>query len=184
MVTTAHEIGATLQRLRQAAGLSLRTLAVRAGFSASFLSQVENGLTSPSIASLEKLASTLDLRLLDFFEELESQPAASGRSPRWRPLTSEWSRSRMEPLAPRQGRLLHLDGILLTVHSGGRSGKEPSPSPSEQLVFVLEGCLRLTLGEDVLVLERDDAATITAGRAYRWENPGDETTRVLLVSAR
>ncbi|HVS04161.1 MAG TPA: helix-turn-helix transcriptional regulator, partial [Thermoanaerobaculia bacterium] len=60
-------IGETLQRLRLAQGLSLRTLAGRAGFSPSFLSQVENGQSSPSIASLDRLAQALGLRLVDFF---------------------------------------------------------------------------------------------------------------------
>jgi transcriptional regulator with XRE-family HTH domain len=44
-------------------GLSLRSLATSAGFSPSFVSQVENGQTSPSIASLARLAHALGLGL-------------------------------------------------------------------------------------------------------------------------
>lgn len=180
---TTNEIGATLQRLRQERCLSLRTLASRAGFSPSFLSQVENGLTSPSIASLEKLAGTLGLRLLDFFEKLESEPATVGRAPDRRPLTSEWSRSRVEPLVP-QGALRRLEGIEITVAAGGRSGKDPSPSATEQLVYVLEGQLAVTLEGDRFVLERGDAAAIPEGGLYLWENPGPGETRILVISAR
>jgi transcriptional regulator with XRE-family HTH domain len=183
MGTTTNEIGETLQRLRMERGLSLRTLASRAGFSASFLSQVENGLTSPSIASLEKLAGTLGLRLLDFFERLESEPEAVGRAPDRRPLTSEWSRSRVEPLVPK-GALQSLDGMEITVDGGGRSGKGASPSPTEQLVYVLEGRLTLTLGDRALVLEQGDAAAIPEGTPYLWENPGAGETRILVLSAR
>jgi transcriptional regulator with XRE-family HTH domain len=43
VVTSAEErIGPELKRLREEAGLSVRTLAERAGFSASFISQLEN----------------------------------------------------------------------------------------------------------------------------------------------
>lgn len=183
METTTNEIGETLQRLRQARGLSLRTLASRAGFSASFLSQVENGLTSPSIASLEKLAGTLGLRLVDFFQQVEGEPDAVRRAPDRRPLTSEWSRSRVESLVP-TGALRSLDGIEITVAAGGRSGKDPSPSPAEQLLYVLEGQLAITLEGRRFVLETGDAAAIPASGLYLWENPGRGEARILVASAR
>ena len=58
-----QRLGPELKRLREAGGISLRLLADRAGFSASFISQVENGQASPSIASLEKIAATLGVTL-------------------------------------------------------------------------------------------------------------------------
>jgi len=53
--------------MRERAGLSLRAFADRAGFSPSFISQLENGQVSPSIASLEKIAAQLNMTLKDFF---------------------------------------------------------------------------------------------------------------------
>lgn len=176
-------IGVTLQRVRLERGLSLRTLASRAGFSPSFLSQVENGQTSPSIASLEKLAANLGLRLVDFFAEMDAEPDVVGRAPLRQQITSEWSRSSIEPLVP-GGALQRLEGIVITVAAGGRSGTEPSVAASEQLIVVLDGRLALTLGERSLVLERGDAAAIPAGTDQRWENRGPEPARVLLVGVR
>lgn len=180
-------LGETLQRVRLERGLSLRTLASRAGFSPSFLSQVENGQTSPSIASLEKLAANLGLRLVDFFAEMDAVPDAEldvvGRAPLRQQITSEWSQSSIEPLVPR-GALQRLAGIVITVAAAGRSGREPSAAASEQLIVVLEGRLALTLGERSLVLEHGDAAAIPAGTAHRWENRGPEPARVLLVGVR
>ena len=65
--TAEQRIGPEIKRLRENADLSLRALAERAGFSASFISQLENGLVSPSIASLGKIASTLGVTLGDLF---------------------------------------------------------------------------------------------------------------------
>ena len=183
MSTSTHPgIGETLQRVRRERGLSLRTLASRAGFSPSFVSQVENGQTSPSIASLEKLAANLDLRLVDFFGELASSHEPT-ESTRRRQLESAWSRSSVEPVLPRDA-LQRLDALEITIASGGRSGKKPSPAWSEQLVYVIEGRLTLELEGRALELGPGNAAAIPLGRPYRWQNDGEERARVLLVSVR
>jgi transcriptional regulator with XRE-family HTH domain len=54
-----RKVGKAIRRLREAHHLSVRTLAASCGFSASFLSQVELGRASPSIASLERFALAL-----------------------------------------------------------------------------------------------------------------------------
>lgn len=180
---TNTEIGRTIHRLRLAKGLSLRTLAGKAGFSASFLSQLENGLTSPSIASLEKLAGTLGLSLLDFFEQLESDSKESGCLSERKPLTSGWSKARVERLLP-QGALKHLDGIEITISAGGRSGKDPLVASTEQLIYVLEGRLDLTVDRQSYALESGMAGAILWGEAYQWRNPGPDRARILIVGAR
>src|SRR5271156_2538585 len=58
-----HVIGARVNALREAAGLSLRDLAQRSGVSAPMLSQVERGETSPTLQLAARIASGLDLRL-------------------------------------------------------------------------------------------------------------------------
>lgn len=176
-------IGETLQRLRIARGLSLRTLAGRAGFSPSFLSQVENGQSSPSIASLDRLAQALGLRLVDFFEQASAEPAVVVRSVDRQNLTSEWSRARLELLLP-HGAMRTLEGLLITLAPGGRSGKAPTTDAHEQVALVLEGSVALTLAGRRYLLESGDAAGIPAGSPYAWENPGETEAKLAIVSRR
>jgi transcriptional regulator with XRE-family HTH domain len=175
-------IGETLHRLRLGRGLSLRTLAARAGFSPSFLSQVENGQSSPSIASLERLARALGLRLVDFFEQATGEPAVVLRAAERRRLTSEWSRARIESLLP-QGALAGLEGLVVTLAPGGRSGKA-TVQGSEQLAVVLQGAVALTLSGRDHLLETGDAAGIPVGCPYAWENSGDTGARLVIISRR
>jgi transcriptional regulator with XRE-family HTH domain/quercetin dioxygenase-like cupin family protein len=56
-------LGARLRDGRVAAGLSLRELARRLGVSPSFVSQIENGKSQPSVATLYALAQLLDLSI-------------------------------------------------------------------------------------------------------------------------
>jgi transcriptional regulator with XRE-family HTH domain len=54
-------IGATVKTLREKAGLSMRELARRAGISQPFLSQIERGVSAPSMVTTYRLADALDV---------------------------------------------------------------------------------------------------------------------------
>jgi len=61
--------------------MSLRSLASRTDFSPSFISQVENGVVSPSIASMEKIAGALGVTLGEFFAAAAEGEATSALRP-------------------------------------------------------------------------------------------------------
>ena len=176
-------VGETVQRLRAESKLTLRTLATRSGFSASFLSQVENGQASPSIASLERLARALGVGLADFFrQETPARGLVMRRSERGR-LTSQWSKAQVEPLVPPES-LRRLEGILIILEPGGRSGRETSAQPHEQIGLVLEGEVVLSVASAVHVLTVGDAAAIPAHSPHSWENRSLLPVRIALVAAR
>jgi len=178
---TEVDLGGTIRRLREGQGLSLRTLASRTGFSASFLSQVENGQASPSIASMERIATALGVTLAQFFHGAEAAPAIVRADTRVQ-LTSEWSKARIEGLAgDSTGRL---DAFLITIEPGGMSGKHPYLPAREEFAMVVEGKVVLTLGSTDHLLNTGDAVTILAGVARRWHNPHEAPARVLVASSR
>src|SRR5207245_7806085 len=69
---TELQLGPRIRSLRQARRVTLRELAERAGVTESFLSQVEREVTSPSIASVQRIARALDLGIADLF--VDDQP--------------------------------------------------------------------------------------------------------------
>lgn len=64
---TGAELGQHLRHLREESGLSLRALADQSGLSTNTLSLIENGKSSPSVSTLQKIASTMNLPLVAFF---------------------------------------------------------------------------------------------------------------------
>src|SRR5256885_13301374 len=62
------DVGERLRLIRTARRCTLREVAERAGLSESFLSQVERGRTSASIASLRRIADGLGVGMADLFE--------------------------------------------------------------------------------------------------------------------
>ena len=181
--THEHHVGDRIRQLRTGRGLSVRTLAATAGFSPSFISQVEHGQVSPSIASLERIAAALGITLGGFFTEAAPNPVVVVRAADRQELVSSWSRATIEALGPVDGKRM-LESIMITLVSGGRSGTYLHAALGEQFAFVCDGDVTLTLPESTHTLLQGDAVRIAAGTPYQWENTGSSTARVLIISAR
>ena len=63
------DIGSKLKRLRVLAGLTQEELADRAELSKGFISQLENNITSPSIATLLDILQCLGIQIKDFLKK-------------------------------------------------------------------------------------------------------------------
>jgi transcriptional regulator with XRE-family HTH domain len=178
-----HAVGAWVRRLRTEQHMSLRVLASRTDFSPSFISQVENGVVSPSIASMEKIARSLGVTLGEFFAAAaEGEGGLIVRTKNRPQMSSLWSQGKVEALSPMMGR--KMEPVLITLERGGRSGKHPAPHSSEEFAFILEGEPTLTLGPDEHRLVPGDAVTIRPQELRRWENKDSPVVRILIVAAR
>ena len=177
-----HAVGELVRRLREGRGLSLRGLGAVTEFSASFLSQLENGQVSPSIASMERIANALGVTLGEFFSSLGStEGGVVVRSSERVLLQSQWSQATLEALSPmNRGRMV--EPMLITLEAGGRSAKHPTSQPREEFAFVLEGEVELTLGPDTYRMQAGDAATLLRGELRRWTNAGAQQARILIVA--
>jgi transcriptional regulator with XRE-family HTH domain len=179
-----QNLGERLRQLRTERNISVRTLAMRTGFSASFVSQVELNQASPSISSLERLAGALGVTLGDFFQEPGgASPVAVTRSGKRRPLTSWWSHAQLEALTP-TGTRRRLEAVLITIAGGGSSGKRPHPNPRHQFAVVFQGEVHLTLEKDDQRLTRGDSVTIAASTPHRWQNLTENSAKLIIVSVR
>lgn len=180
--TGTSSIGSKVRELRKERGLSVRTLAARTGFSPSFISQMETEAVSPSIASLEKVAQELGATLGQFFSSLESVPREVIRREERPEYESGWSRSTVELLAdPAPGR--KLSAVQITVEPGGASGKHAAFGMQEALVLVLSGELVAHLGGQEIELCEGDAAYVSEGAGFAWENVGAGEAVLVMVAA-
>src|SRR6202795_4591454 len=67
-VTAQVDVGERLRAIRRLRRCTLRTVSERSGLSESFLSQVERGRSSASIASLRRIAEALGISIADLFQ--------------------------------------------------------------------------------------------------------------------
>ena len=65
------KLGERLRSIRKEHKLTLKELSQQADLSLPFLSDVERGVVSPSIETLQKIARTYDMRVKDLFNDVE-----------------------------------------------------------------------------------------------------------------
>jgi len=73
-------IGETIRNFRLQKGMSQGDIEKRTGLLRCYLSRVENGHTVPSLVTLAKIASSLDMPLGQFFAESSGDGAGDGKS--------------------------------------------------------------------------------------------------------
>jgi transcriptional regulator with XRE-family HTH domain len=174
------DVGERLRAIRHLRRATLRTVAQRAGLSESFLSQIERGKASASIASLTRIAAALGVSVADLFE-----PHASRAHPRvlrreGRPVLAFGNLGRKHLLTPRP--LEHLEVFIGELDLGGSTGDEPyTHGDSEELFVVLSGCVHLQLDERIYELERGDSIDYRSSTPHRVMNAGDDVAEVLWV---
>ena len=72
-------VGQRIRELRRARAMSLETVAARTELSIGFLSQIERGLSSPSLRVLATLADVLGIGIAGLFGAKEKADRAAGR---------------------------------------------------------------------------------------------------------
>jgi transcriptional regulator with XRE-family HTH domain len=78
VATVATSIGATIRSYRLQKGMSQGDIEKRTGLLRCYLSRVENGHTVPSLETLQKIASALDLQLGQLFSDQTVSHELSG----------------------------------------------------------------------------------------------------------
>lgn len=171
------DLGARIRALRVARGETLRQLAAQAGVTESFLSQVERGVASPSIASVQRIARALGQSIAELFTE--DDPAGSLVRVGDRRRIVYQGLGAVDEFLTRStdGRL---QVIMSTIEPGGGTGDEAYTHDSdEEVVIVLEGSLDLWVGPEHYRLEAGDAVTHSSRVPHRNTNPGPGVARVL-----
>lgn len=171
------DLGARIRALRLARGDTLRKLAAEAGVTESFLSQVERGVASPSIASVQRIARALGQSIAELFAADERAGSLVRVGERRRIVYQGLGAVDEFLTSATDGRL---QVIMSTIEPGGGTGDEPYTHESdEEVVIVLEGSLDLWVGPEHYRLDAGDAVTHSSRVPHRNTNPGPGVARVL-----
>ncbi|MFV0473163.1 MAG: helix-turn-helix domain-containing protein [Pikeienuella sp.] len=168
-----------LRRLRKANGLSLRQLAEGIGTSASFLSQLERGLTGASTSTLIRIADYFGANISELFADGESARDPVLRRSR-RPALPVMNGQRKMLLSRRP--LTQFEIYVAEFAIGGSSGDEAySHGDSHEMLLVLRGRVRLDLGPVSHLMDEGDSIEYASSLPHRVENIGRSEAEVLFV---
>jgi transcriptional regulator with XRE-family HTH domain len=159
-------------------GLSLRELAKRVGLTASFLSQIERDLASPSIESLRKISDALEVPVFFFLVEPDTRSPVVRRDERAQ-LKLPGSNLTYQLMTPDLNRKMEV--FLAEKEPDGENITIPLRQQTEELIYVLQGQLEIELGEDTYLLGPGDSAYFDGSILRRLAACGDTTLRFISV---
>ncbi|MDN0083561.1 XRE family transcriptional regulator [Crenobacter sp. SG2305] len=175
-----------LKQQRRQAGLTLAQLSERAALSKGYLSKLERGLATPTIAVALRLSRALAVSLAELYPELgEAAPGTDGTTLQRRDAT---------PL------LLPQNGAGYRALAGAQAGRRMQPllvyppaelgaaatlhqHAGEEFFYVLHGTVALHFADETITLGAGDSLYFDARRAHRTQSVGDEPAEALVVIA-
>ena len=180
-VSNEPDLGSTIRRLREERNLSLKEVASRSDLTPSFLSQVERNLTSPSVASLRKVALAFGVPLTALFQGPTIPENHVVRRKDRRQLIHPRRQWRDYLLTPNLTGKLQV--ILSVIEPEGGSGDEAYAHDSdEECVVILRGRLEFWVGSDWYLLEEGDSIVFESRIPHRNRNPGPDQAEVLWIT--
>jgi transcriptional regulator with XRE-family HTH domain len=154
MLPESISIGLKIRKRRLDFGLSLRDLAAKTDLTASFISQIERGVTNPSLNSLRKIAESLDVPLLFFLTDDSKKSPVVRRNARPR-LEFESLSVTYEMLTPD---LSHkMEAIIGSLECGTGNVVRSLKVPTEEIILVLSGALKVGLQDGEYILNEGDS---------------------------
>lgn len=181
-----RQIAERVRQLRAARAFSLDALAAKSGVSRSMISLIERGESSPTAVVLEKLAAGLGVPLASLFDAPTSQPpsgpiARRDDQPEWQDPASGYLRRNVTP----PGMPQPMQIVEIHFPAGQRVVFE---SPVREMrvyqqIWVLEGTIDITLGENRHRLRAGDCLAMQLDGSIIYHNPTRKPTRYVVVMA-
>lgn len=171
------DIGVKIKELRVKNRLTQEELASRCELTKGYISQLENDLTSPSIATLKDILLALGSSLKEFFGDSEDEQVVFGADDY---CVKESDGSRVTWLVP-TAQKNEMEPIRLELDPGAGTQRD-MPHEGEEFGYVLEGCVKVTVGKREFIAREGESFYYRADRTHTLENAGEGKAAVLWLS--
>lgn len=172
-------LGKKIREIRGLKGWTMKQIAEISGLNINTLSLIENGKNSPSISTLQRLATAMEVPIKEFFEPVElitpvvftrrdTRPQAFSEKSIINNLGKGLSSSTLEP-------------FILTMEKHATSGGRALLHSGYEFVYCLSGKILYYIREEEFELSPGDSLLFSAQLSHHWENINDGESQLLLV---
>ncbi len=169
------EIGSMIRAIRKRKNITIAQICEQTGLSQGFMSQLENNKTSPSLATLESIATVLNVSLAHLLLSREERIHVVKKDER--PLTSIGQ----QPMKVYElGITRNMRVTLVELPAGCSSSEKMIAHEGEEIHTVVQGRVRVEYGAEVSELEAGDSFSWNAVVPHRVTNIGEESATILI----
>ncbi len=175
------ELGERLKRFRLGRNLTLKEVELKAKVSATHISEIERGMTSPTVGALTKIAKALGTEP-SYFLQKDSAPAVSVvRQADQRVLTdNSWGAQLHRLCTGIRGS--EMSFLLIELDPGLGEKVDPVTHSDEEFVCVLKGVFEMYVGLDRHILKEGDSLHFRSNEPHPIRNIGDGKAKMLLAA--
>ncbi|WP_246683121.1 XRE family transcriptional regulator [Mesorhizobium sp. B2-1-3A] len=169
-----------IRALRRARGLTLAEIALKLGRSVGWVSQVERGLSTPSLSDLRAFAELFGVPISLFFSHdvpVESERGVVVRAGRRRTLGTSETGLVEELLSPDLGGSFEM---VRSIFAAGAEMKTEQLRPTEEAGYIASGIFEIEIAGVWHRLGEGDSFRFE-GKPYRWRNPGTQPAVIIWV---
>lgn len=167
------EIGSKIRDIRKRKKITIAQMSEQIGLSKGFISNIENDNTSPSLNTLQAIATFLDVPLPYLLLEKKQHMKVVRKEER---VYTTFNDIKIEHLTSRSGlRMMHVE-----VPPGASTG-EAIAHEGEESHLVLKGTVLAEQGEDSIIAKEGDSFSWNASVPHFVKNIGEEEA-VLLIA--
>ena len=172
-----NTLGERLRLRRKELKLSMKEVAVSSGLSIGFISQVERGLTSPSLTSLTAIANFLRSDVTNFLSQPKSKSSITRNEERdvYTINKNGLQYERLSDSFPGHT----LNSVIIHEMPGHKT--ESISHEGEEFFFILEGAITIYIDGVVNILETGDSLHFDSSRSHSAWNHTKKITTVLHV---
>ena len=176
------QIGNTIRDFRAKQKLTLKELSRKTGLSTGYLSKVENAKKSPPVSTLLSIAKALEVNISEIFGEMPQSGKISLVKKDHRPVKPQTGssfgyayHSLAHPVVN-----LNMAPYLLTLPLKPEKSII-SQHEGEELLYVLEGTMKLFYGEEEFIVEEGDCVFFDSSIPHYGICQGNKEVKCLMV---
>ena len=172
------EICKKIKRLRMLCNLTQKELADRCELTKGYISQLENDLTSPSIATLVDILSALGTDLKSFFNEDVQEKIVYTQEDFIEKVSDESTLNWLVPNAQKN----NMEPVMMELYPECATPQD-MPHEGEEFGYVLAGEIEIILGKNKHVCKKGESFYFVADRLHYIKNTKQKTARFLWISS-
>lgn len=173
------DIGAKIKAIRLQRGLTQEEVALRCELTKGYISQLENDLASPSIATLVDILSILGINLQEFFTEQKKEKIVFGKNDFFESANGDGKNVWLIPNSQKN----EMEPIILVLPEGGES-EIRTPFEGEEFGYCMEGKISIVCqqGKYIYPARKGEAFYIDGKHEHLIKNTYKGQSKILWVT--
>lgn len=172
------DIGAKIKEIRLQRGLTQEELASRCELTKGYISQLENDIASPSIATLIDILNILGVKPNTFFTEEQEEKLVFKKNDFFESANGDGKNIWLIPNSQKND----MEPIILILEEEGQSSEVRLPFEGEEFGYVLEGKINIERGKYSHIAKKGEAFYLNGNKEHKIINIHTGRSRVLWVT--